>query len=84
MWSKRPSNQSKTVIFLREEFMESWKKQTLIFGAAIGVVVGIFAAYALIQKAEENNTTPQLTSREGVTLGLGVLGLVRQVQQFGR
>ncbi len=64
--------------------MESWKKQTLIFGAVIGVVVGLFAAYALIQKAEENSTTPQLTSREGVTLGLGVLGLVRQVQQFGR
>ncbi len=64
--------------------MENWKKQTLIIGAAAGLVVGLFAAYAMIQKAEENNNVPKLSSREGVTLGLGVLGLVRQVQQFGR
>ncbi len=64
--------------------MENWKKQALAIGAVIGLAVGVLAAYAYIQKAEENQDVPKLTSREGVSLGLGVLGLVRQVQQMGR
>jgi hypothetical protein len=64
--------------------MENWKKETLIIGAVVGIAVGLLSAYALIQKAEENENVPKLTSREGVSLGIGVLGLVRQVQQMGR
>lgn len=62
--------------------MESWKKQTLIIGALIGVAAGLIGAYLLIQRAEESNEVPKLTAGDGVKLGVGVLGLLRLVSDF--
>jgi hypothetical protein len=62
--------------------MESWKTKTLIVGGLIGLLVGVAGAYLLTQRASERNETPQLTAGQGLKLGLGVLGVLRLVQEF--
>ena len=62
---------------------QNWKTQTLIAGAVIGALAGVGAAYMLVKRAEDNDEQPQLSAREGVSLGLMVLGLLRQVAQLG-
>jgi hypothetical protein len=62
--------------------MESWKTKTLIVGGLIGLLVGVAGAYLLTQRAAERNETPQLTAGQGLKLGLGVLGVLRLVQEF--
>lgn len=58
---------------------ENWKIKALVLGGIVGALTGIGAAYMLIQRAETENTTPRLTAGEGVSLGLGVLSLLRLV-----
>jgi len=62
---------------------QTWKSQTIIAGAVIGALAGIGAAYLLVKRAEDRGEQPQLSAREGVSLGLMVLGLLRQVSQLG-
>ncbi|KAA3645510.1 MAG: hypothetical protein DWQ07_13670 [Chloroflexi bacterium] len=62
---------------------QNWKSQTLIAGAVIGALAGVGAAYLLVKRAEDHDQPPQLSAREGVSLGLMVLGLLRQVAQLG-
>lgn len=62
--------------------MESWKTKTLLVGGLIGLMVGIAGAYLLVQKAEARHEMPQLTAGHGLKLGLGVLGVLRLVQEF--
>ncbi|MEN4100078.1 MAG: hypothetical protein ROW52_09180 [Anaerolineaceae bacterium] len=62
--------------------MESWKTKTLIIGGLIGLLVGVAGAYLLVQKAEDRQEIPQLTAGQGLKLGLGVMGLLRLVQEF--
>jgi hypothetical protein len=42
----------------------------------------LIAAYLVIQKAEKQETKPQITTGESVKLGLGVLGLLRLVSDM--
>ena len=62
--------------------MEPWKTKTLIVGGIVGLMVGLAGAYMLMQRAEERNETPQLTAGQGVKLGLGLLGVLRLVQEL--
>lgn len=59
-----------------------WKTRTMIIGGVIGLLVGVAGAYLLTQRAEERNESPQLTAGQGLKLGLGVLGVLRLVQEF--
>jgi len=61
----------------------NWKTKTMIFGTVIGAVAGALSAYMLIQRAEKENTTPKLTTGEGIQVGLGVLGLLRMIAGLG-
>ncbi len=61
----------------------SWKTKTMIFGTVIGAVAGAVSAFLLIQRAEKENTTPKLTTGEGIQVGLGVLGLLRMIAGLG-
>lgn len=65
------------------ETNESWKAKTLLIGALIGAVTGVGAAYLLVQRAEKEEGVAQLSTGEGIKLGLLLLGLLRQVAQFG-
>jgi len=62
---------------------KSWKTKTLILGGVIGALVGLSAAYLLIQRAEKEQGRLQMNAGEGIKLGLLVLGLLRQVAQLG-
>ncbi len=66
-----------------QETQDDWKMKVLIIGGLVGVLTGLGAAYLLIQRAEREETAPQLSAGEGVKLGLLVLGLLRQVTQLG-
>jgi len=62
---------------------ENWKTKLLLIGAVIGALTGVGAAYLMIQRAEKQGIKPTLSSKEGVSLGMLVFGLLRQVAQLG-
>ena len=62
---------------------EAWKTKTLLIGAGIGLVVGILAALIFIQRAETNEAHPKLAARDGVMVGIGVLGVLRSIADLG-
>lgn len=62
---------------------ENWKTKFLVIGGLIGLLSGIGAAYILIKRAEQENYTPQVSPREGVALGLSLLGVLRLVAGLG-
>ncbi|HLA99493.1 MAG TPA: hypothetical protein VJL34_13660 [Anaerolineales bacterium] len=62
---------------------ENWKTKALLIGTALGAVVGLGAAYLLLQRAERENQKLSISAGEGVKLGVLVFGLLRQVAQLG-
>ena len=61
---------------------ESWKPKALVIGAVLGAVIGLSAAYLLIQNTEEG-TRPEISAGEGIKLGTLVFGLLRSVALLG-
>jgi hypothetical protein len=61
----------------------NWRGRTLLFGALLGALAGLGAAYVLVRRAEERGEPPQLGAGEGVRLGMGVLVLLRLISGFG-
>ena len=59
----------------------TWKTKLLAAGAVIGALTGIGAAYLMIQRADEEGV--QFSSKEGVKLGMTLLGFFRQITQLG-
>jgi hypothetical protein len=59
------------------------KTQTLIISAIIGALAGLGVGYILTKRAEEQGRPSTITAGEGVSLGLMVLGLLRQVASLG-
>jgi hypothetical protein len=59
------------------------KPKILIFGGLIGALMGLGAAFLLIQRAEREHRTPSLSTAEGIKLGLVALGAMKQVAQLG-
>jgi len=55
------------------------KSKIILAGGLIGAVTGIGIAYLLAQRAERQGGEMQLSSGEGLRLGLLVLGMLRQV-----
>ncbi|HVN53822.1 MAG TPA: hypothetical protein VMT46_05780 [Anaerolineaceae bacterium] len=62
----------------------TWKTRVMIIGAAIGLLTGLGAAYIILQRAEQQNVEPRLSTGEGVKVGLGVLGLLRMIADIGK
>jgi hypothetical protein len=63
---------------------KQWKMKTLVIGGIVGALIGLGAAYVLIQRSEDEEVKPKLTAGEGVQLGLGVLGLLRLISNSGK
>jgi len=61
----------------------NWKTRTLIVGVLAGALTGLGVAFVLIQRAEQEGGAVQLGTSDGLKLGMGVLGLLRQVGQIG-
>ncbi len=62
---------------------ENWKLKALLLGAGIGAVTGLVASFILVQRAEQTQSKPELTTGDGVKIGLGVLGVLRMISDFG-
>ncbi len=58
--------------------VENWKPRVLLIGGVLGALVGVAAAYLLIQRAEEDRP-PKMNVGEGVKLGVMVFGLLRSI-----
>ena len=56
-----------------------WTTQVLVIGAVVGALTGLGGAYLLIQRARRRSEPP----REGLRLGLLLMGLLRQVAMLG-
>ena len=63
---------------------QNWKIKAMVLGGIVGALTGIGAAYILIQRAEAEHATPRLSAGEGVSLGLGVLSLLRLVANMSK
>jgi len=63
--------------------LEDWKTRTLLIGAGVGLVVGVLAGLIFIQRADLNEARPKIAARDGVLLGIGVLGVLRSIADLG-
>jgi hypothetical protein len=61
----------------------SWKSRTLIIGCIIGAIAGLGAAYIMVRRAEEAQTKPQLTTGDGVKIGMGLAGVFKLISDLG-
>lgn len=59
------------------------KRKTLVMGALIGAMTGLFAALLLNRRAENNESETALTTGEGLKLGVLVFGLLRAIASLG-
>jgi len=59
------------------------KRKIVIAGAVLGCITGLIAAALLIQRAENQQTSPRLTTGEGVKVGALVFSLLRQIALLG-
>lgn len=64
---------------LMESQDESWKSRLLLAGGLVGALTGLGVAYLMVQRAERRGGDLELSSGEGLRLGLLLLGLLRQV-----
>ena len=62
--------------------IENWQPRVLAVGAVLGALVGLGAAYLLINVNKEEGP-PKISAGEGVKLGVLVLGLLRSVANLG-
>ncbi len=68
---------------LTTEVIENWRPKVLTLGVIIGALAGLGAAYLMVQRADKRGVRPELSAKEGVTLGMLVFGLLRQISVLG-
>ncbi|KPL06159.1 hypothetical protein AMJ86_09685 [bacterium SM23_57] len=61
---------------------ENQRGKILALGTIIGALVGLGAAYLLLQRVDDSGEL-KLSSKEGVKLGISVFGFLRQITQLG-
>lgn len=59
------------------------KNQVLAIGAIVGAALGMAASLVLLKRVEDQDDRPTLTPAEGVSLGMLLLGLFRQLSRLG-
>ncbi len=68
---------------LTTEVIDNWRPKVLTLGVIVGALAGLGAAYLMIQRSEKRGVRPELNAKEGVTLGMLVFGLLRQISMLG-
>jgi hypothetical protein len=61
---------------------ENQNGKILVLGTLIGALVGLGAAYLILQQADEEGEL-NLSPKEGVKLGVSVFAFFRQITQLG-
>lgn len=59
------------------------KAQTYVVGSLLGLAIGFLAAYFYVRAAEESENADGLQARDFISIGLALLGLVRQITEMG-
>ena len=59
--------------------MSSKSTRTLVLGTLIGALTGAIASYLLVKRAEEQNAELQISPKNGVKLGVGIVSLFRLI-----
>ena len=59
------------------------KSKTLVVGALVGAITGLFAAMLLQRSAEKYERETALTTGDGLKLGVLVFGLLRAIASLG-
>lgn len=62
----------------------SIKTITLVIGTALGALLGFEAARILIKQSEAAGKSTPVTASQALQVGLGALGLLRQVSGGGK
>ncbi len=57
---------------------KNWKTKTLLVGAGIGLICGLFVTWMRIRQAESKNQTLHLGEKETAEIGLAVLDFLRK------
>ena len=63
--------------------MRKENSSILLVSAVVGALVGVGAGMLLLRRAEKSGNESAITRREGISIGLLVLGLLRQIAQLG-
>ena len=67
----------------RGQSSSDWKMKALVIGGVLGAVLGIGAAYLYVSNVEESGEDPDVSPRDAVTIGVTVIGLLRQIANLG-
>jgi hypothetical protein len=60
-----------------------WRGKAFVVGGVVGALLGLGAAYIYVNAAEESGDTPEVSAGTAVTIGLALLGILRQVAAIG-
>lgn len=60
----------------------TFRTKALIVGPILGAVVGVAGAVILIQSMERRNAELRISAREGVSLTLLIMALLRQISDL--
>lgn len=66
-----------------EETEENWKLRTLLAGTILGALTGLGAALLLTRRAEQQGERLNITSGQGLKLGVLIAGLLRSILTLG-
>lgn len=61
---------------------DNWKPKVIAIGTAIGALIGLGTALLLINRVEEDEKL-EVSSAQGIKMGLAALTFLRQVTQLG-
>jgi hypothetical protein len=68
--------------------MQSWKAQVYVLGTAIGTIIGFLSSYLYARAAEDDadqkGKPERISTMQLLTLGVALLGLIRQITELGR
>jgi len=59
------------------------RTRIMVIGGVLGTLVGLGAAYMLVQRADKEGQELNLNTGEGIRLGMLLLGVLRQVSRLG-
>ena len=61
----------------------NWKMKAFLVGGVVGALLGVGAAYLYVSNVEESGEEPGVSPRDAVTVGVTVIGLLRQIANLG-